>query len=94
MLLQPNKKNAKKLRDALQDLYKHLDSSANVIDVSQASVAQLTKKQFLQGFFCKCVFPIKMEHICNKMKNTANYPLFFCQLWGPLINLVRKLAFV
>ncbi|KAA0710491.1 V-type proton ATPase subunit C 1-B [Triplophysa tibetana] len=34
MLLQPNKKNAKKLRDVLQDLYKHLDSSANVIDAS------------------------------------------------------------
>ncbi|XP_058610606.1 V-type proton ATPase subunit C 1-B isoform X2 [Onychostoma macrolepis] len=34
MLLQPNKKNVKKLRDVLQDLYKHLDSSANVIDAS------------------------------------------------------------
>lgn len=34
MLLQPNKKNVKKLRDVLQDLYKHLDSSATVIDAS------------------------------------------------------------
>lgn len=34
MLLQPSKKNVKKLREVLQDLYKHLDSSATVIDVS------------------------------------------------------------
>ncbi|KAK2887070.1 hypothetical protein QQF64_013966 [Cirrhinus molitorella] len=34
MLLQPNKKNVKKLREVLQDLYKHLDSSATVIDAS------------------------------------------------------------
>uniref|UniRef100_A0A8C2DPR6 V-type proton ATPase subunit C n=1 Tax=Cyprinus carpio TaxID=7962 RepID=A0A8C2DPR6_CYPCA len=34
MLLQPNKKNVKKLRKGLQDLYKHLDSSATVIDAS------------------------------------------------------------
>ncbi|RXN38908.1 V-type proton ATPase subunit C 1-A [Labeo rohita] len=30
MLLQPNKKNVKKLREVLQDLYKHLDSSATL----------------------------------------------------------------
>lgn len=34
MLLQPNKKNLKKLREVLKDLYKHLDSSAAVIDGS------------------------------------------------------------
>lgn len=34
MLLQPGKKNVKKLREVLQDLYKHLDSSATVIDAS------------------------------------------------------------
>ncbi|XP_051948934.1 V-type proton ATPase subunit C 1-A-like isoform X1 [Xyrauchen texanus] len=34
MLLQPSKKNMKKLREVLQDLYKHLDSSANIIDAS------------------------------------------------------------
>uniref|UniRef100_A0A673GNE3 V-type proton ATPase subunit C n=1 Tax=Sinocyclocheilus rhinocerous TaxID=307959 RepID=A0A673GNE3_9TELE len=35
MLLQPNKKNMKKLREVLNDLYKHLDSSAAaIIDVS------------------------------------------------------------
>ncbi|KTF80923.1 hypothetical protein cypCar_00047267 [Cyprinus carpio] len=34
MLLQPNKKNVKKLRKGLQDRYKHLDSSATVIDAS------------------------------------------------------------
>uniref|UniRef100_A0A673KQN9 V-type proton ATPase subunit C n=1 Tax=Sinocyclocheilus rhinocerous TaxID=307959 RepID=A0A673KQN9_9TELE len=34
MLLQPNRKNVKKLREVLQDLYKHLDSSATVIDAS------------------------------------------------------------
>uniref|UniRef100_A0A673KIW7 V-type proton ATPase subunit C n=1 Tax=Sinocyclocheilus rhinocerous TaxID=307959 RepID=A0A673KIW7_9TELE len=34
MLLQPNKKNVKKLREVLQDLYKHLDSNATVIDAS------------------------------------------------------------
>uniref|UniRef100_A0A3B5QDN4 V-type proton ATPase subunit C n=1 Tax=Xiphophorus maculatus TaxID=8083 RepID=A0A3B5QDN4_XIPMA len=34
MLLQPNKKNMKKLREVLNDLYKHLDSSAAVIDAS------------------------------------------------------------
>uniref|UniRef100_A0A8C9TGC2 V-type proton ATPase subunit C n=1 Tax=Scleropages formosus TaxID=113540 RepID=A0A8C9TGC2_SCLFO len=31
MLLQPNKKNMKKLREVLNDLYKHLDSSAAAI---------------------------------------------------------------
>ncbi|XP_052439253.1 V-type proton ATPase subunit C 1-B isoform X1 [Carassius gibelio] len=34
MLLQPNEKNVKKLREGLQDLYKLLDSSATVIDAS------------------------------------------------------------
>lgn len=34
MLLQPNRKNVKKLREVLQDLYKHLDSSVSVIDAS------------------------------------------------------------
>ncbi|TRY84338.1 hypothetical protein DNTS_025443 [Danionella cerebrum] len=34
MLLQPSKKNVKKLREVLQELYKHLDSSATVIDAS------------------------------------------------------------
>lgn len=34
MLLQPNKKNMKKLREVVYDLYKHLDSSAAIIDVS------------------------------------------------------------
>ncbi|TNN85669.1 V-type proton ATPase subunit C 1-A [Liparis tanakae] len=32
MLLQPNKKNMKKLREVVYDLYKHLDSSAAIID--------------------------------------------------------------
>ena len=37
MLLQPNKKNVKKLREVLFDLYKHLDSSAAAImDVSMS----------------------------------------------------------
>uniref|UniRef100_A0A3P8XI96 V-type proton ATPase subunit C n=1 Tax=Esox lucius TaxID=8010 RepID=A0A3P8XI96_ESOLU len=31
MLLQPNKKNMKKLREVLNDLYKHLDSSAAIM---------------------------------------------------------------
>ncbi|KAA8585857.1 hypothetical protein FQN60_007426 [Etheostoma spectabile] len=34
MLLQPNKKNMKKLREVLSELYKHLDSSAAIIDAS------------------------------------------------------------
>lgn len=35
MLLQPSKKTLKKLREVLNDLYKHLDSSAAaIIDVS------------------------------------------------------------
>ncbi|XP_051991902.1 V-type proton ATPase subunit C 1-A-like [Xyrauchen texanus] len=34
MLLQPSKKNVKKLREVLQDLYKYLDSSATIIDAS------------------------------------------------------------
>lgn len=37
MLLQPNKKNMKKLREVLYELYKHLDSSAAIIDVSLKS---------------------------------------------------------
>lgn len=39
MLLQPNKKNMKKLREVLSDLYKHLDSSAAIIDVSLLSLS-------------------------------------------------------
>uniref|UniRef100_A0A8C9XIN7 V-type proton ATPase subunit C n=1 Tax=Sander lucioperca TaxID=283035 RepID=A0A8C9XIN7_SANLU len=34
MLLQPNKKNMKKLREVLSELYKHLDSSAAIIDAT------------------------------------------------------------
>uniref|UniRef100_A0A6Q2YBV8 V-type proton ATPase subunit C n=1 Tax=Esox lucius TaxID=8010 RepID=A0A6Q2YBV8_ESOLU len=34
MLLQPNKKNIKKLREVLSELYKHLDSSASIIDAT------------------------------------------------------------
>ncbi|XP_051520459.1 V-type proton ATPase subunit C 1-A-like isoform X1 [Myxocyprinus asiaticus] len=34
MLLQPSKKNVKKLREVLQDLYKYLDSSATIVDAS------------------------------------------------------------
>uniref|UniRef100_A0A8C4ZK76 V-type proton ATPase subunit C n=1 Tax=Gadus morhua TaxID=8049 RepID=A0A8C4ZK76_GADMO len=34
MLLQPHKKNVKKLREVLYDLYKHLDGSANIIDAA------------------------------------------------------------
>ncbi|XP_060760735.1 V-type proton ATPase subunit C 1-B [Neoarius graeffei] len=34
MLLQPSKKNMKKLREVLHELYKHLDSSAAIIDAS------------------------------------------------------------
>lgn len=38
MLLQPNKKTMKKLREVLHELYKHLDSSAAaIIDVSTYS---------------------------------------------------------
>lgn len=40
MLLQPNKKTMKKLREVLYDLYKHLDSSAAaIIDVSVFVIA-------------------------------------------------------
>lgn len=40
MLLQPNKKTMKKLREVLYDLYKHLDSSAAaIIDVSGFVIA-------------------------------------------------------
>lgn len=42
MLLQPNKKTMKKLREVLYDLYKHLDSSAAaIIDVSAFVIASL-----------------------------------------------------
>ncbi|KAJ3609399.1 hypothetical protein NHX12_023922 [Muraenolepis orangiensis] len=34
MLLQPHKKNVKKLREVLNELYKHLDSSASIIDAT------------------------------------------------------------
>ncbi|NXK95633.1 VATC1 ATPase, partial [Formicarius rufipectus] len=34
MLLQPNKRTMKKLREVLYDLYKHLDSSAAIIDAT------------------------------------------------------------
>lgn len=68
MLLQPNKKNMKKLREVLYDLYKHLDSSAAaIIDVSLLLAVGCvfvlcclyTRNYFL--FFlicCCCVFPI------------------------------------
>lgn len=39
MLLQPSKKTMKKLREVLNDLYKHLDSSAAaIIDVSAVMI--------------------------------------------------------
>lgn len=56
MLLQPNKKNVKKLRDVLQDLYKHLDSSATVLDVSQSLVALIGKMSFSLGGLGEFVF--------------------------------------
>ena len=41
MLLQPNKKSVKKLREVLHELYKHLDSSAAaIIDVSAPWLGQ------------------------------------------------------
>lgn len=52
MLLQPNKKTMKKLREVLYDLYKHLDSSAAaIIDVS---------------IFCNCYFPSILGLVCLK----------------------------
>lgn len=41
MLLQPNKKTLKKLREVLNELYKHLDSSAAaIIDVSLSVIRE------------------------------------------------------
>lgn len=41
MLLQPNKKTVKKLREVLHELYKHLDSSAAaIIDVSTRQLSR------------------------------------------------------
>uniref|UniRef100_A0A674AEX6 V-type proton ATPase subunit C n=1 Tax=Salmo trutta TaxID=8032 RepID=A0A674AEX6_SALTR len=42
MLLQPNKKNMKKLREVLNDLYKHLDSSAaaSAMDIPGLNLSQ------------------------------------------------------
>ncbi|KAK1806393.1 hypothetical protein P4O66_004913 [Electrophorus voltai] len=46
MLLQPNKKNMKKLREVLYDLYKHLDSSAAaIIDQSAVDIPGLNLSQ-------------------------------------------------
>uniref|UniRef100_A0AAR2KLJ5 V-type proton ATPase subunit C n=1 Tax=Pygocentrus nattereri TaxID=42514 RepID=A0AAR2KLJ5_PYGNA len=46
MLLQPNKKNMKKLREVLYDLYKHLDSSAAaIIDQSAMDIPGLNLSQ-------------------------------------------------
>uniref|UniRef100_A0A9R1SLA8 V-type proton ATPase subunit C n=2 Tax=Cyprinus carpio TaxID=7962 RepID=A0A9R1SLA8_CYPCA len=46
MLLQPNKKNMKKLREVLNDLYKHLDSSAAaIIDQSAMDIPGLNLSQ-------------------------------------------------
>ncbi|XP_026083634.1 V-type proton ATPase subunit C 1-A-like [Carassius auratus] len=46
MLLQPNKKNMKKLREVLNDLYKHLDSgAAAIIDQSAMDIPGLNLSQ-------------------------------------------------
>ncbi|XP_019896229.2 V-type proton ATPase subunit C 1-A isoform X2 [Esox lucius] len=45
MLLQPNKKNMKKLREVLNDLYKHLDSSAAAIIDSAMDIPGLNLSQ-------------------------------------------------
>uniref|UniRef100_A0A4W4FBE0 V-type proton ATPase subunit C n=1 Tax=Electrophorus electricus TaxID=8005 RepID=A0A4W4FBE0_ELEEL len=45
MLLQPNKKNMKKLREVLYDLYKHLDSSAAAIIDSAVDIPGLNLSQ-------------------------------------------------
>uniref|UniRef100_A0AAY3ZXD6 V-type proton ATPase subunit C n=1 Tax=Denticeps clupeoides TaxID=299321 RepID=A0AAY3ZXD6_9TELE len=46
MLLQPNKKNMKKLREVLYDLYKHLDSSAAaIIDQSAMDIPGINLSQ-------------------------------------------------
>ncbi|XP_026139139.1 V-type proton ATPase subunit C 1-A isoform X1 [Carassius auratus] len=46
MLLQPNKKNMKKLREVLNDLYKHLDSSAAaIIDQTTMDIPGLNLSQ-------------------------------------------------
>lgn len=50
MLLQPTKKTMKKLREVLNDLYKHLDSSAAaIIDVS----VEITLCKVFLSFFKK-----------------------------------------
>uniref|UniRef100_A0A8C6TY52 V-type proton ATPase subunit C n=1 Tax=Neogobius melanostomus TaxID=47308 RepID=A0A8C6TY52_9GOBI len=45
MLLQPNKKNMKKLREVLNDIYKHLDSSAAAIIDSAMDIPGLNLSQ-------------------------------------------------
>uniref|UniRef100_A0AAY3ZZV3 V-type proton ATPase subunit C n=1 Tax=Denticeps clupeoides TaxID=299321 RepID=A0AAY3ZZV3_9TELE len=45
MLLQPNKKNMKKLREVLYDLYKHLDSSAAAIIDSAMDIPGINLSQ-------------------------------------------------
>uniref|UniRef100_A0A8C7W0R3 V-type proton ATPase subunit C n=1 Tax=Oncorhynchus mykiss TaxID=8022 RepID=A0A8C7W0R3_ONCMY len=45
MLLQPNKKNMKKLREVLNDLYKHLDSSAAAVIDSAMDIPGLNLSQ-------------------------------------------------
>lgn len=60
MLLQPNKKTMKKLREVLYDLYKHLDSSAAaIIDVSTfwLLLVYLNKAKSLLASFKSCTFP-------------------------------------
>ena len=56
MLLQPNRKNVKKLREVLYDLYKHLDSSAAaIIDVS--SLSERGTQRSSHGLHtCGCAF--------------------------------------
>lgn len=57
MLLQPNKKNMKKLREVLYDLYKHLDSSAAIIDVSRQQRHQHNTLRKIDSPFTKSSAP-------------------------------------
>lgn len=84
MLLQPNKKTMKKLREVLYDLYKHLDSSAAaIIDVSGFVIATprfivIKQKKKFTSFLKSCISSFFMVQKLSPYKSAASL-LRFCR---------------
>uniref|UniRef100_A0AAX7T918 V-type proton ATPase subunit C n=1 Tax=Astatotilapia calliptera TaxID=8154 RepID=A0AAX7T918_ASTCA len=74
MLLQPNKKTMKKLREVLNDLYKHLDSSAAAIIDSAMDIPGLNLSQ--QEYYPYVYYKIDCNLLDFKTTIACHYTLF------------------